>query len=148
MLTTRSPLQRVFGQRRPLRHRARRSVGNAAELYRALRDQVDVFLNIVVHLVEQLMQGDEIRAFHVPVRLLGLGLEIDGIGEPRVAQVDHLPPRSFRKVVLRRVHASLLTGVDEPLLLRLDRAFVHGSRHAKKRRQGERADDGAGNDRE
>ena len=38
------------------------------------------------HLVEQFVQGDEVRALHVPVRLLGLQLEIDRIRKPPVQQ--------------------------------------------------------------
>src|SRR5207237_6402834 len=62
---------------------------------------------VLVHLVEELMQGDEVRPFHVPMRLLGLRLQVDGIRQPRVAQFDHLAPRAFGQVVLRWVHRSL-----------------------------------------
>src|SRR5881227_3977679 len=44
-----------------------RAVGDTAELYRALGDQVDVLLDGVVHLVEQLVQRDEVGTLDVPV---------------------------------------------------------------------------------
>src|SRR5260370_19337451 len=66
--------QRVFGERRSLRDGPRRALDRSAELDGALGDQIDVVFDVLVHLVEQLMQGDEVRALHVPMRLLRLGL--------------------------------------------------------------------------
>src|SRR3989454_887517 len=53
----------------------------------------------VVDLVEQLVQGDELRALHVPVRLLHLRLEIDRFREPVVEQIAHLAPHVLWKIV-------------------------------------------------
>ena len=89
-------LHGVFGQRRSLGDRTRCALDAPAQLDGALGDQIDVVLHVLVHLVEELMQGNEMGALDVPMRLLRLRLQIDGIGEPRVAQVDHLPPRRFR----------------------------------------------------
>src|SRR5260370_37452472 len=88
-------LHRVFGERRSLRDGPRRAFDHPAQLDGPLGDQVDVLFDVVVHLVEQLKEGDEMRPLHVPMRLLRLRLQIYGVGEPRVAQVDHLPPRRF-----------------------------------------------------
>jgi hypothetical protein len=40
-----------------------------------------------VEVVEQLMQGDELRSLDVPVGLLGLELEVDGVGEAGIEQL-------------------------------------------------------------
>ena len=34
-------------------------------------------------------QADEVRTFYVPMRLFGDQREIDGIGQPRIEQLDH-----------------------------------------------------------
>src|SRR5262249_50758977 len=50
------------------------------------------------------VQGNEIRAFDVPVRLLGLRLQVDGVGQARVEQLDCLHANSLRQVVLGLEH--------------------------------------------
>jgi AMMECR1 domain-containing protein len=45
--------------------------------------------------VEELVQRDELRALHVPVRVLGPIEQIDGIGETRVQQRDHVGPHGL-----------------------------------------------------
>ena len=76
--------------------------GDAAELDHPLGQQIDVLLHVLVDFVEQLVQGDELRALHVPVGLLALGLEIDAVGEPPVEQLGDLGPGLHREVVLGR----------------------------------------------
>src|SRR5213083_124806 len=64
-----------------LRDDPHRTLGNAAELHDPLGEQVRVLLDVLGDLVEQLMEGDERGALHVPVRLLALRLQIDAVGE-------------------------------------------------------------------
>ena len=73
-----------------MRHHPGRPLGYAAELHRPLGDVVHVVLHLLVDLVEQLVQGDEVRPLDVPVGLLGLRLQVDAVGQPRVEQLDHL----------------------------------------------------------
>ena len=73
-----------------LRHHPGRALGDAAELHRPLGDVVHVVLDVLVDLVEQLVQGDEVRPLDVPVGLLGLRLQVDAVGQPGVEQLDHL----------------------------------------------------------
>src|SRR5262245_51979705 len=49
--------------------------------------------------VEQLVQGDELRPFDVPVCLLALTLEIQRVGETLVEQLDDLLPGGRWQVV-------------------------------------------------
>src|SRR5205085_11715880 len=76
---------------------------NAAELNGALGDLVDGFASGVGDLVEELVQRDELRALHVPVRLFRLVLEVDGARELRVQELDELSARFLGEVVLRLV---------------------------------------------
>ena len=62
------------------------------------------------NLVEQLVQGDEIRALHVPVSMLGLRAQVDRVGEPRIQQLDHLGAGVHRQIVLGVEHGNLLYG--------------------------------------
>ena len=70
VLVARRDHERILTERRPLADDAHRALGNAAELHDTLGDEVDVLLDRLVDLVEQLVQPDEVRAFHVPVCLL------------------------------------------------------------------------------
>ena len=54
------------------------------------------------------MQGDEVRALDVLVRLLGLSLKVDGVGQSSIEHVDHFRPNRFREIVLRLEHFCLL----------------------------------------
>jgi hypothetical protein len=90
----------VLGQLARLHCEAGGALGDATELDDALGRQVDVLLDLLVDLVEQLVQGNEVRALHVPVGLLDLRLEIHGVRESRIAQRDHLTPRLLGQVVL------------------------------------------------
>jgi hypothetical protein len=53
------------------------------------------------------MEGDEVRALDVPVRLLGLRLEVDAVRQPRVEQLDRLDTSRLRKIVLRLEHGKV-----------------------------------------
>ena len=91
---------RVLTERGPLRHHPGRSLGNAAQLHRALGDVVHVVFHRLVDAVEQLVQRDEVRPLDVPVGLLGLRLEVDAVGQPGVEQLDRLDV-DLRRQVLR-----------------------------------------------
>ena len=49
--------------------------GDPAQLDDALGNQIHVLFDCFVDLIEQFMQSDEIRAFHIPMRLLHLQLQ-------------------------------------------------------------------------
>src|SRR5260221_8149960 len=80
----------ILAERRSLCDNSRRSLGDATELHGALGNEIHVLLDVLVHLVEQLVQSDEGRTLHVPMSLLALGLQVDGVGEPRVQELDEL----------------------------------------------------------
>src|SRR5439155_14793079 len=80
----------VFRQVRPLHNHARRSFGITAKLDGALGDEINIFFYILVHLIEELVQSDEVRSFDVPVRVLALRLQIDCISQTCIAQFDNL----------------------------------------------------------
>src|SRR5712671_6201560 len=65
---------------------ARRDREGILRQLRALGEQVHVLLHCFVDLVEQLVQGDEVRALDVPVRLLRLRLEVDRLRQPVVSR--------------------------------------------------------------
>ena len=75
---------RVRGERRRFRHGLRRPERGAAELHDPLRHRVDMAVDLGAKLIDHLVDGDELRPFQVPMRLLGQQGEIDRIGEPRI----------------------------------------------------------------
>src|SRR5216110_833697 len=74
-----------------------------AERVVQLGDQIHVFLHVFIDVIEQLVERDERRALHVPVRLLALRLEIDRLGEALIEQPDHFDSGFFGQVVLGRI---------------------------------------------
>src|SRR5205807_9861715 len=92
----------IIDERRATFDRADRSFGYAAKLDDPLGDQVDVSLDGFVDFVEQLMESDERRALHIPMRLLALRLQVDALGEALVEERYHLDACRFRQIVLRR----------------------------------------------
>src|SRR5882757_1423089 len=73
--------QRVVLQLAALRSHGNSAFGGASQAGDALRDLVDLFEHRVGNLVEQFVQGDEVGTLHVPMRLLDLALQIDGISQ-------------------------------------------------------------------
>ena len=65
-------------------------------------------LGVLGNLVEELMQRDEVRALHIPVGLLGLHRQVDGVDEPGVQQFDDLLARLGGDVVAGLVHGGFL----------------------------------------
>src|SRR5688572_14252296 len=95
----------VFRKARSLHDHAGGSIGDSAELHSTFSDQVDVFLNILVNLVEQFVKVDEIRALHVPVCVLALSLQVDSIRESCIAELDDFRPGCFGEIIFRWVHS-------------------------------------------
>ena len=67
---------------------------------RELKDNLSEFLG---ELVEQLMQGDKLRPFHIPMRLLGLQPKVQHVGQILVKQINHLAADGFREVDARGI---------------------------------------------
>jgi hypothetical protein len=63
----------------------RRRVSKTAKLDRPLGNQVDVVFDTFVHLIEELMQCDEVRPLYVPVRVFAMQLQINRFREACVA---------------------------------------------------------------
>jgi hypothetical protein len=55
-----------------------RAFGDTAECRDPLGEQIDKFFGGLGHLVEELVERDEVRPLDVPMGLLGLPLEVDG----------------------------------------------------------------------
>ena len=96
MLLARRERQRIIDQLGPFRDDAHGPFGDAAELHDPLGEQIRVLRHGAVDLVEQLVQRDECRPLHVPMRLLALGLEIDAVGEPLIEEADDFAPAGLR----------------------------------------------------
>ena len=80
-------------------HHLRRAERRAAKLHGALGDRVDMLVEVLAEPVEHLVNGDEVRALDVPMRLLGDQREVDGVGEAGVEELD----RGFLDVRLQIV---------------------------------------------
>jgi hypothetical protein len=77
-------LQRIFAQRRILRGDANRSERRSAKRRRAFGNQIHMTFDRRRDLVEKLVQLKEMNAFHVPVRLFCLRLQIAGVRQASV----------------------------------------------------------------
>lgn len=53
---------------------------DSAEFNRAFRDVVGELLQFLGDFIEQFMQGDEVRPFHIPVRLFRLETQVEDVG--------------------------------------------------------------------
>src|SRR4030095_5189285 len=73
---------------------------SASELDGALGEVVGVLDDLLHHRVEELVERDEARPFDVPVRLLGLEREVEGVGELLVEKLDHPCAHLLGQVVL------------------------------------------------
>ena len=97
-------LRRVLAERRPLCRHPRRSLGHAPELHHTFGNVIDVVFHVFVDFVEQLVESDEIGPLDVPMGLLGLRLQVDGIREPSIEQLDRLGANVLGKVAFRFEH--------------------------------------------
>ena len=79
-------------------------VGHAAERRDPLGEQIDVTLRRIVEGIEQLVQLEEGRAAHVPVRLLHLGLDIEGVGQAGLKDLDRAFANGTGDVEASRMH--------------------------------------------
>src|SRR6266540_2384671 len=82
--------ERILLQIRSARHDPRRPLRDTPELNRALGDQIHVLGDRRMNLVEELVERDEVRPLDVPVRGLGLCLEIHGVGQKLVQELGEL----------------------------------------------------------
>jgi hypothetical protein len=71
---------------------ARTPLRDPAELNEPLCEEVDVVLDVAVYVVEELMERDEARSLHIPVRMLALGLKVDRVGETLIQELGVKPP--------------------------------------------------------
>src|SRR6202012_5548976 len=55
-------------------------------------------------LVEQLVQGDEVRTFDIPMRLLDLALQINGVSQPVIQNDGNIAADFLRQIDLGLVH--------------------------------------------
>jgi hypothetical protein len=85
-----SQAERVHGQLRAAGHGLNRAFGGSSQRGDAFGHVIDVATEIAGNLVEQFVPGDEVRALHVPVRLLGLELQIDRVRQAGVQDRDDL----------------------------------------------------------
>ncbi len=109
---------RQAGVRRGHAHRAQRVT---AELGRSLGKLVGLALTLLRQLVEEQVQLIEVDALHIPVRLLGLAVEIGGVRQLLVEQPDHRNPSRGGKVDRR---------LEGPVELCLEIAVFHESNFA------------------
>src|SRR6266851_4593176 len=102
----------VFGQTRGPGDDARRAQRRAAELDGALGEIIGVLEDLVHDLVEELMERDEVRALDVPVRLLGLEREVQGVAELLVQELDGAAADLLGQVILRVPHRFFTHGLS------------------------------------
>src|SRR5580692_9374157 len=102
-----------FGDRRGVRLEGggardlgERAVRDAPERGGTLGDGVDLVLDRLGELVEQLVQGDEVGALDVPVRVLHLGAKIDRIGQALVEELHHLGAGGEGEIVAGLEHVA------------------------------------------
>lgn len=99
MLMTAGDVEGILGQARRLCRCSNRALCNATELNDAFCDDVHIHGGVCVDLVEEFVQRDEVRSFHIPVGLLGLHHEIDGISETCLQKCCYFDTRLFREAV-------------------------------------------------
>src|ERR1700719_3463813 len=116
MILARSDAQRVVLQFAALGRHCNRTFGGAAQAGDALGDLVDLFQHCIGNLVEQLVQGDEVRTLYVPMRLFDLALQIDGISQAIIQNDDDIAADLFRQIDLSLVHERPFQ-IDETLPL-------------------------------
>src|ERR1700722_4014485 len=88
--------------------------GGSSQAGDSFRDLVDLFQDDIGQLVEQLVQSDKIGAFDVPMRLLYLALQIDGVGQPIIQYDGNIAADFLRQIDLRFVHGAPLRNSKKP----------------------------------
>src|SRR5216683_5487466 len=96
--------QRIVLQFAALGGHGHRPFGRTSQARHAFGDRVDLFQEEIGDLVEQLVQGDEMRTLHVPVCLLDLALQVNRIGQPIIEYDNDVTADFLRKINLRLVH--------------------------------------------
>jgi hypothetical protein len=79
-------------QARVGRGHAHRTQCVAAELSRSLGELVGLALPLLGQLIEEQVQLIEVDALHIPVGLLGLAIQISGVRQLLIEQLDHGTP--------------------------------------------------------
>src|SRR6185503_19632513 len=129
----------------PLDHGGRLAVSGAAQLHDPLRDQIHVFGDAGVELVEQLVESDEARPFDVPVGVLDLEHQVDAIPEPPTEELVDLRANRYGQVIPRIVHRRRLRLWHLALKRKRHRetSFRGGipAAHSQRRQRGCRRDD-------
>src|SRR5258706_140929 len=97
----------IVGQRAAAGHDADAAIGRATERDEALGKQVRRILALLRDLVEELVQGLEVGASDVPMSLLGVPLQIEGMDQPRSQQNGRLAALGGIERVLRSMHVGL-----------------------------------------
>ena len=93
---------RVFGDLRGGGSAADGAGGDTAELNGALGEVVGLLVEMVDDFVEKLVEGDKVRALHVPVGVLHLAAEVIRVRQARIQDRDDFFADGFREVVGRR----------------------------------------------
>jgi len=83
---------------------AHRSFRDTAQLNNAFGNHIHVRFYLLSNLIEQFMQTNKVRSFHVPMRLLELHLEINGVGQALVHQRVQFLAGIFRKIIFSFEH--------------------------------------------
>src|SRR6202035_209208 len=96
--------QRVVLQFAALGGHGHGAFGRTSQARHSLGDGVDLFQEEIGDLVEQFVQGDEMRTLHVPVCLLDLALQVNRIGQPIIEYDNDVTADFLRKINLRLVH--------------------------------------------
>ena len=56
--------------------------------------------NSSVRLVEEFVESDEVRTFHIPMGLFGLKPQVQNVGELLIQQIDHRATSFIAQVIL------------------------------------------------
>src|SRR5512142_233172 len=106
MVDAASRVQVVFRNGRSCCNQTCCAQGGSSDSRYALGDEISLRVEMFGESVEQLVQLEEFGALYVPVCLFGLCLQVDGVGEPRVQDIDALVAGGFREVDAGRKGAS------------------------------------------
>src|SRR6266480_5392660 len=76
------------------------ALGNATQLHDAFGDQIHIGFHCLVNFVEEFMQPEKVWAFHVPMCLLQLHLEIHRVRQTLVRQHVEFQPEFLGNILL------------------------------------------------
>jgi hypothetical protein len=96
--------QRVCFQPRACSRHLDRALRRPTHLDDALGQEIHGVLSRIDHFIEEFVQGNETRPLDMSMRLLGLVHEVNAVGEPRVAEANHVGTGLGWQIILRLVH--------------------------------------------